>query len=99
MDGDFQAIRKESITAQLGKLFTNLFWLCVSPPEINSTRFWDPHEGRHEAYSAADVLAMVEDYVFCLPNGNVEAVTDERLLSERSALFNRASGVLLCCNP
>ena len=39
----------------------------------------DPHEGRQEAYSAREVLEMVEDYVYCLRNGYLEAVTDERL--------------------
>lgn len=38
----------------------------------------DPHEGRHDANSAREVLEMVEDYVACLRNGYLEAVTDER---------------------
>ena len=48
----------------------------VTCPELEDD---DPHEGRQEAYSAREVLEMVEDYVYCLRNGYLEAVTDERL--------------------
>jgi hypothetical protein len=48
----------------------------VTCPELEGD---DPHEGRQEAYSAREVLEMVEDYVYCLRNGYLEAVTDERL--------------------
>lgn len=48
----------------------------VTCPELEDD---DPHEGRHEAHTAQDVLDMVEDYVHCLLNGYLEAVTDERL--------------------
>lgn len=48
----------------------------VTCPELEDD---DPHEGRQEANSAREVLDLVEDYVYCLRNGYLEAVTDERL--------------------
>ncbi|CAN7668483.1 MULTISPECIES: hypothetical protein [unclassified Acidovorax] len=39
----------------------------------------DPHEGWREAETARQVLDQVEDYVACLLNGYLEAVTDPRL--------------------
>ena len=43
-----------------------------------------PHEGHQEARTAQEVLATVQDYVNCLRNGYLEAVTDERLWNYRS---------------
>ena len=48
----------------------------VTCPELEED---DPHEGRQEARTAQEVLDMVKDYVHCLRNGYLEAVTDERL--------------------
>lgn len=48
----------------------------VTCPELEED---DPHEGHQEARTAQEVLDMVKDYVHCLRNGYLEAVTDERL--------------------
>lgn len=48
----------------------------VTCPELEED---DPHEGHQEARTALEVLDMVKDYVHCLRNGYLEAVTDERL--------------------
>lgn len=50
----------------------------VTCPELGDD---DPHEGRQEAYTAREVLEMVEDYAFCQHGGYIEAVTEDFLPS------------------
>ncbi|MFN9473235.1 hypothetical protein [Acidovorax sp.] len=48
----------------------------VTCPELEHD---DPHEGNQIATSAEEAMSMVEDYVDCLLNGYLEAVTDPRV--------------------
>lgn len=64
----------------------------VRCPELEDD---DPHEGHQTAATAQGVLAMVKDYVHCLQNGYLEAVTDPRFRHLcGSQWVHPASGVL-----
>ena len=67
----------------------------VTCPELEDD---DPHEGHQEAYTACEVLEMVEEYVYCLKNGYLEAVTDERLWGNATARPGPA-GPACQCDP
>lgn len=52
----------------------------------------DPHDDRPNPETGLEVLEMVEDYVYCLLNGYLEAVTDPRFFMPQSISKSCAVG-------
>ena len=65
-------------------------WYEVFCPDLQDD---DPFEGRPSPESGQEVLSLVEDYVDCLQNGYLEAVTDPRLFFPSTLQQHNGNGL------